>query len=472
MKKQRFGIRAKFIILIVSLLLVIFSLISITLITTNSRSLRSELDTQARSFARLATKPIGDSFITYKDSGRVRISQEVQAFVDLNQNITNVYVVDTEGRIVYSLLDSERVISLTYARTFEPVFFTDASTNQLVAVAPFFEESGIHSYSVVYEFSEGFIADSVRRQVALILAFSLGALLVSVLATYTLISYFFIDPIEQVSRQALTISTGKLEQQIKTERHDEVADLAQAVNAMAESLKGDIKKLQEVDRLKTEFLMIASHNLRTPLTIINGYLDEATQSSKLVDIKDMLKQLQIGSRKLSNFAEDIITIAQIEAGQSIGNRQPVEAGAYVEAIGKEFAAQAIVKKLTFTTNKQPGTASVNINKSLVKIAIWNLLENAYKFTPEGGVVSLNISHDDAWVYIGIADNGIGISEQEIPKLFTKFHRGTAMLTYNYEGTGIGLYASKLIIKEHGGDIAVKTKLGEGSIFTTKLPLAN
>jgi two-component system phosphate regulon sensor histidine kinase PhoR len=108
----------------------------------------------------------------------------------------------------------------------------------------------------------------------------------------------------------------------------------------------------------------------------------------------------------------------------------------------------------------------------LRSAIYNLLDNALKFTAEQGQIELSLAHVADAIQIVTKDNGVGIAPEEINKLFTKFHRGTSTLNYNYEGTGIGLYLTKLIITEHGGTIAVQSELGKGSTFTITLPLQN
>ena len=107
----------------------------------------------------------------------------------------------------------------------------------------------------------------------------------------------------------------------------------------------------------------------------------------------------------------------------------------------------------------------------LRSALWNLIDNAIKFTHQGGTSSLDVAEADGKVLISVKDTGIGISPEEIPKLFTKFHRGTSVETYDFEGTGIGLYASKIIIEEQGGTITVKSEKDKGSTFTVILPIA-
>lgn len=472
MSNKRFGLSAKFVLIIVSFLTLLFIAFSFVLVRLNVSTLSNNLDQETKSFTQLSSQPIGDAFLTYRDSGRIRIAQVVQRYADLNPNITNFAVVDTFGNVQFLQFgESTRPVSEESANSFVPVYDYNEAGNIDRAIVPFFEESGVHRFSVVYDVSDDSVRQDVARQVQLIVVFAVVGMLVSAVVMYALVDRHFINPIKILSRQALSISSGDVNRQIKIDRHDEVADLAQAVNHMAASLQSDIRKLEELDKLKSEFLTIVSHNLRTPLTIIKGYLDNANEAKTLEQMHEIIEKLKYGSDQLSVFAEDMLVVAELESGQPIGNRKVINVPIFVTRLADEFSAQAETKKIKFVKDIRSGTYNIKINESLVGGVMWNLLDNALKFTEAGGTIELSTDYDEKSVTITVKDTGIGIAPSEIPKLFTKFHRGTSVLVYDYEGTGIGLYSSNLIIKEHGGTIKVESQLGKGSTLTVVLPLA-
>jgi signal transduction histidine kinase len=418
----------------------------------------------------LATQPIGEAFLTYRDSGTYRISQVIHKYADLDSNVTNFSITDTSGQIQY--IQNEAVVegvAIEEATAFIPHYNYNSSGNIQRVIVPYFEDSGVHRYSVVYDISDAIIVESISRQVSLIVIFTIISMLISILVMYGVVDYNFIHPIKNLSEQALAISAGNIEMQIISFRHDEVADLSTAVNKMAGSLRADIKKLEELDELKSEFLTIVSHNLRTPLTIIRGYLDNADQVKSIEEMKPILEKLDYGSNQLSVFAEDMITIAEIESGQPIGNRKEVVVPDFIKVITQEYDNQMGQQKIEFKEIIEPGNYKINVNQSLMRGVVWSVLDNAQKFTKPGGLITLTVSKNEKSVLISVKDDGAGISEEEIPKLFTKFHRGTSVITYDYEGTGIGLYSSMLVVREHGGKIAVESKLGKGSKFTITIP---
>jgi signal transduction histidine kinase len=239
---------------------------------------------------------------------------------------------------------------------------------------------------------------------------------------------------------------------------------------MATTLKANIAKLQELDSQKDEFIKIVSHNLRTPLTIIQSnaaFLENANLDKAL---QKMVQGIEDSARRLNLFSEQILTITDFESklgGSSL--RQEATFNDMLGSLSQEYGELAANKSITFKSEIQNGTTKFFTSQYLVAQAVRNLLDNAFKFTSEGGIITLAAELGDKAV-IKVADTGIGIKPEELPKLFTKFHRASSTLVYNYEGTGIGLYVSRLIIEQQGGRIYAQSQLGKGSVFTIELPL--
>lgn len=251
MSNKRFGLSAKFVLIIVSFLTLLFIAFSFVLVRLNVSTLSNNLDQETKSFTQLSSQPIGDAFLTYRDSGRIRIAQVVQRYADLNPNITNFAVVDTFGNVQFLQFgESTRPVSEESANSFVPVYDYNEAGNIDRAIVPFFEESGVHRFSVVYDVSDDSVRQDVARQVQLIVVFAVVGMLVSAVVMYALVDRHFINPIKILSRQALSISSGDVNRQIKIDRHDEVADLAQAVNHIP-----DLNALMPAPRTKDSPVM-------------------------------------------------------------------------------------------------------------------------------------------------------------------------------------------------------------------------
>lgn len=468
---KRLGLRLKFALFIVALFAAIFGAIAVILIRQDAHSLRDDLNTKSKLFAALATTPIGSAFLTYQDSGQVKITQQIETFTGLSREVTDVAVVDTAGKVAFNQNPKQPVqVDGDTAGAFSTIYNYDKSGIVERIVVPLIEDNGAHRYNLVYFVSSAAVSEQIRQTENSVLISVIIGLLISVAVTYALTNRLFVRPISQLSAQALSISTGHLDQQITLTTRDEVGDLAKAVNAMANSLKSDITKLRETDRLKNEFLMITSHNLRTPLSIINGYMEQLHRAKVSSELRQIFDTMAVSGRRLGAFAEDMLTISQIEAGQNSIQKEPTNLAKLLAGISADATILAAEKGIKFTANVATGTARANTSPSHVRSALWNLLDNALKFTKKGGWIKLEAAVVGDKVRVVVSDSGIGISPAEIPKLFTKFHRGTSTLEYEYEGTGIGLYATKLVIDRLGGSVTATSVLGQGSSFTILLPL--
>lgn len=466
---KRWSLRARFLTLLIMLLVAVFAAITLVIVRENTKTLHGNLVDQSKSFASLATQPIGAAFVLYQDSGTIRIDQKVGSFTDLDHNINQVEVVDTNGKQLFINNPSHPImVSADAATSLSPTYIHDKNGNLVGIIQPYLEDFGIHRYAVAYGISYDNVNKDIQSIVTFIIAVSAGILLASLIVWYFLINRLFLQPVARVSQIALLISKGDLNRKIHLGRNDEIGDLAAAVDTMADSLEADIAKLKAVDQLKSEFMMITSHNLRTPLTIISGYLEAIRANTLPKELQEQLESIATNVMRLEGFAEDVLTISTIETGQNILERKPLEMAPILQRISNDFVTLAKQKGLDFKTTINT-TAWVNLSKHHFHSALWNLLDNAYKFTPEAGTIELTAVTSGERLEITIKDSGIGISAVEIPKLFTKFHRATDTLTYNYEGTGIGLYICKLIVEQHGGGITVKSVEGEGSTFAMWLP---
>lgn len=438
---------------------------------TNTQTLRANLQAEAKSFATLATPQIADTYNTYSDSGTALIRIKMRDYLALNNNVSNAVIVGLDGTTLFAYDPVQKVkITDTQASSFDPIYSSNNGELQYV-VYPYFEASGAHPFNIVYVISNDQITAAVRHETTSLVLFGLSSLLLTSALTYVLINRIIVKPVRELSRQAKIISDGNLEQQIAVHGNDEIAALGNAVNTMAESLKGSIAKLQEVDKVKSEFMAITSHNLRTPLTIINGYLESLDSFETAEQMKEAMQRIGESVKRLDGFAEDVLTISQYELGEHGNTAATFAISEMVLQIADESRAAADLKGVHFASHISSALSPITASKPHVRSAIWNIIDNAIKFTPKDGNVTLDVSEKDGSIHIAVTDTGIGISEAEIPKLFTKFHRATSVITYDYEGTGIGLYASKLIIEQFGGTIEVASSEGKGSTFTIHIPVA-
>ena len=242
------------------------------------------------------------------------------------------------------------------------------------------------------------------------------------------------------------------------------------------------EELARATRLKDEFLANMSHELRTPLNAILG-MTEGLQDAVFGVVNPMqIKALQTIERSGSHLLElinDILDIAKIEAGQIDLKPSPVSINALCQASLSFIRQQSFQKHLHLNCNIEPDLPDLFIDERRIRQVLINLLNNAVKFTPEGGTITLDVrpsdivpsSNDPRMLRISIADTGIGIAAEHIGKLFQPFIQIDSALNRKFAGTGLGLALVKRIVELHGGQVSLVSELGVGSCFTIDLPCA-
>lgn len=470
---MRLSIRIQVLLVVSASLVLIFSVIAYLLVIQNTDRMRSNLNEASQSFASLSAKPIGNTFALYKDSGTIKITQQVNSFLELDHDVTAIRIVDVHGKQLYSSDGQDNSpLDTKLASSFQQQVIKNQRGYVDKIVQPFFEDSGAHRYSVVYRISTKRVEQSVNDVIRLIIYAGAIILAVSIAATGFMLNSFFIKPLRKVSESANIISSGDFDHKIVSGRNDEIGDLANSVEKMAENLKADIEKLRELDKLKSEFMMITSHNLRTPLTIIQGYIDLARNVESSTELKNIIETIQESVSRLHLLAENVLTISTLETGKTEVHKASTELASFIDNTINPFQLIAEKKTLKWNSNNTvPKEAKTALNSTNMRSALGNLVDNAIKFTKAGGSVNVDSRIENNQLVFRVTDTGTGISSEEQSKLFTKFHRGTSTLSYDYEGIGIGLYLTKLIIEQHGGKIDVESELNKGSTFTVTIPLA-
>ncbi|MDP4011752.1 MAG: GAF domain-containing sensor histidine kinase [Candidatus Roizmanbacteria bacterium] len=240
-------------------------------------------------------------------------------------------------------------------------------------------------------------------------------------------------------------------------------------------LKKANKRLKELDFLKDEFVSIASHELRTPMTAIKSYLWMAINKSPQKLEQPLKKYLDISyksTERLIHLVNDMLTVSRIERGKVEIKRLPFDIAETLQMVYEELKITAQEKHIDFTLEKNKAETYKIVGDSIkLREVFQNLVGNALKFTPENGKITIRILMNKKCVEISVSDTGSGIPKSEQKKLFKKFSK----IDYSYSkhssqpGTGLGLYISKQIVSLHNGDITVQSEADKGSTFTVILP---
>lgn len=452
-----------------SLLLATIVVSSLTIREISIRSKQSLIN-QTKTYTLLASLPLGDAYVLYRDSGTDLLEERVEELKSLDSSVTNIAIYDVKGTQLYSHDQQTYHLTSQEAETFEPIFQSDAEGYLRKVIYPYKEISGAHRYTFVYDISSAEIRSSIADIYNQTVVTAGVLLLIITLVILGFIEFLFVRPIKRMSVQAAAISAGSYDLIIRLHRRDEISDLGNALTTMAANLKADITKLKQAEQLKSEFLIISSHNFRTPLTIITGYIELLQELRMDKTAQEYIDVIDTHTKELTELTNDMLTVAELE-GQSQPklNVEPVDVLQVLRDIKPELQKRLSEKDQHLEQNLPEGSLQLSTQKRYLITALWNLLDNAIKFTPEKGTIGLSVQHDPSSVRILITDTGIGIPPEEVQQLFTKFHRGTSIMQYEYEGVGLGLYMTKLMLEFVGGTIEVTTAVGKGSTFTIVLP---
>lgn len=234
-----------------------------------------------------------------------------------------------------------------------------------------------------------------------------------------------------------------------------------------EQLKRNNEKLKELDETKDEFLSMASHQLRTPLTSIKGYLSMVLEgdAGKLTDKQyQLLNQAFVSSQRMVYLIADLLNVSRLKTGKFVVDTAPSNLAEVVEGEIAQLKEIAKNKKLTLTYHKPKTFPELMLDETKTRQVIMNFADNAIHYTPAGGHIEISLTADARNVYFMVKDDGLGIPENEKEHMFTKFYRAKNARSARPDGTGLGLFMAKKVISAQGGHILFESTEGKGSLF--------
>jgi signal transduction histidine kinase len=302
---------------------------------------------------------------------------------------------------------------------------------------------------------------------ALVYAGSGAVLLAGIIGLWS--SYRLTSPLHKLTETATRMGAGDLSARTPIQAKDEIGTLATQFNAMAEQLESSFKQLaSERDALR-RFISDASHELRTPITALKSFntllLDSAAEDPAARTEFLTESQAQLG--RLEWITHNLLDLSRLEAGLSqldLADHPLVDLLASAIAVSRPAMKE---KGIVFSMQPIDPVLRLHCDRARMELAISNLLDNALKFTPQGGKVEIGAEKKQESIEIWVKDIGIGIPDEGLPHIFERFYRGG---NHQEAGSGLGLSIVESILQAHGGEIGVDSKLGEGACFTLKLPL--
>ena len=291
------------------------------------------------------------------------------------------------------------------------------------------------------------------------------ACLLAIVLMSLLITKSITRPIGLLKSKTREIAQGNFEGKLLVRSPSEIGELAGAINSMCE-------KLQELDRLKADFFAYMSHELRTPLTAIKegtGLLLDGVGGETTDKQRKLLGILAEESNRLINVVNSLLDLSKMEAGMMVYDFEVTHVDPLIKRAVAEITPLVEAKRITLESDVEGTLVPVRIDPERILQVLRNLLGNAVKFTPTGGLVRIAAKPADGNLAISVKDSGPGIAAESLTSIFEKFNQGSRQTPYIRQGTGLGLAIAKTIITTHGGKIWAESELGKGSTFVFVLP---
>jgi signal transduction histidine kinase len=272
-------------------------------------------------------------------------------------------------------------------------------------------------------------------------------------------------PLNNLATAAKAIGARNLSQRVEEKGSDELIAVARSFNEMAAAL-------EQAEQLRRNLLADVAHELRTPLSILQGNLRAILDEVYPLDQTEMAR-LYEHTRFLSRLVNDLHELAQAEARQLPLHRQETDLAQLIRATTEAFRPGADEKSVILETDLPGDSPTLQVDPARLTQVLQNLLANALRHTPAGGKISVQLEAKPEAVHLAVADSGDGIPPEHLPHIFDRFYRADPARSRDHSGAGLGLAIARAIVEAHGGQIAVTSqgKPGQGSTFTIQFPFS-
>lgn len=407
------------------------------------------------------------------------------------------YFLDPAGNIITYSADPQKIkrkkVELSPLVNFisnpgaVPIFGEDPRSlikQKIFSAAPIYKGDNLQGY--LYVIIGGEIYDSIFNQVKndeqlqQYIAIFVGSLLLLLLILLAIFRYFT-SPIKQLAKEITAIKDVKFDQsktkltQWKNPKSNEVHMLGDTFNTMVNQINQQLAQLTENDRIRRELLAHLSHDLRTPLATMQGYIETLAikgESLSTNERADFIKTAQRNGMQLKRLIDQIFELAHLEDGQVSVNLETFAVGELLHDILAKFSLKAKIKNITLSIQPQQCHFIVYSDIAKLERIITNLLENAIRHTGKDGQVAIIIGQHKNRIKIAVTDNGSGISKEDIAYIFDARYRASNAIEDSTTHAGLGLAISQKLSKILNSELFVDSKLGEGSSFSLYLQSVN
>jgi len=386
----------------------------------------------------------------------------------------NYYILDGDTGAVLAGSGSEAQLPATpnivSAIAGEEGYLSDRNASYMDVALPISGSAGSYiiyindNKSTVYGLSDtlfGIIAQSMLVGLAISVVLSL------------LMAKAIVTPIQKLTVASSQVASGDFSQKPESLANDEIGVLTRTFNEMADRLEDTLDSLTRSEAMRKEFVANVSHELRTPITNIRSYAETLQDNIDLLPEdtrQNFLNVIVNESDRMTKIVQDLLTLSRFDAGSFEFNFERFSLKQSIDNMYSAMQLEAQKHGHIFTLEYMSEMPEIVGDKARIEQVLINMVSNALKYTKDGGVVSITAGSDEDTVWVTVKDNGIGIPEEDVPKVFDRFYRVDKARSRESGGTGLGLSIAQEIIQRHQGDIGLSSQLGEGTAITIVLPV--
>ena len=271
------------------------------------------------------------------------------------------------------------------------------------------------------------------------------------------------QPLRDMAAAARRMETGDYSTRVHVTTHDEVGQLAVAFNRMS-------GELANLERTRRDLVANVSHELKTPIAAIRAHLENLLDGVERPDPRT-LEVMLVQTERLGRLVEQLLDLSRLESGEMPLERREVEVDDVVTRVVSEISVARHAGDVRINREIPGDLPPLNADPERLHQVLFNLVDNAVRFTPPGGEVTIAAQRRDGVVEVRVTDTGVGIAPEHLPRLFERFYRVDPARSREDGGTGIGLAIARSVVEAHGGHITAESQPGRGSMFTFELPIA-
>lgn len=385
-----------------------------------------------------------------------------------------IWIVDKQG-LVYQAsshgkdnvqgthLDQEQYQQILQGKTVSSISKNDVyfNTKMMSVAVPLINNGQVLGATIMH-----IRLDDIQHNLMSVYWLIMIAAMFSILVAFVMIYFMsrrLAEPIKDMTNVSLAMAEGDFTERVDVTSNDEIGQLAATFNYM-------VSKLGNLEQMRRDFIANVSHELRSPLTSIRGFIQGVIDGT--IDDKDKEKYLGIAleeTNRLSRLVNDLLELARMESGGIKLDQQPFHLSRVAEKVAAQFERYAAEKDVIINTHVADDLMILADHDRVEEIMI-NLLDNAIRFSPPKGHIDIKAVKEKNKAMISVSDMGKGIPPEEIENIFDRFYKVDKARTRSKGGTGLGLAIIKQLIRAHGEEIQVQSEVGKGTTFTFTMPI--